>query len=125
VREGARTEGQGNRTLVARAPVVARRTITAPPEPARAATPTPLPAAAAVTTTAAPMPAQPAEPAPPPSTLGDETALMERALSALAAHDFDHARYWLIEHARRFPDGVLQSERARIRERLEREHSNK
>jgi hypothetical protein len=131
--DAARVEGQGNRALAARAPVEPRR---ARSSAATTAIVTPAAVTAAAASAAAPAgatsPAIESVAALPPeagqpavSRLGDEAELMERALSALAAHDFDHARYWLIEHARRFPDGLLQHERARIRERLEREYSNK
>jgi hypothetical protein len=102
---------------------VAAEVVAAPSAPAIESKPAvaaePLPAVAA-----APVADAPPSPAPP-STLGEETEIMERALTALAAGDHDHARYWLMEHARRFPDGLLQHERVRIRERLEREHRSK
>jgi hypothetical protein len=78
------------------------------------------------TSAATSLPASPATSSPVlPSTLGEETELIERALTALAAGQLDHARFWLTEHGRRFPDGLLQHERVRIRERLEREHRSK
>ncbi len=49
----------------------------------------------------------------PPSTLGEETAIMDRALSALGAGQRDRALQWLGEHARRFPNGKLARERER------------
>jgi TolA-binding protein len=55
-------------------------------------------------------------PNPPPlvraaSSLSQETPLIEQALVALQAGDKDGARYWLGEHARRFPSGLLAQER--------------
>jgi len=47
------------------------------------------------------------------STLGEETALVERALYALRLGDREGARRALVEHARRFPNGLLVRERER------------
>ena len=47
------------------------------------------------------------------STLGEENALIERALYALKQGDRDGARRALDEHARRFPNGLLARERDR------------
>jgi hypothetical protein len=52
------------------------------------------------------------------STLLEETRLIEQALAALGGGDRASARYWLGEHARRFPDGLLLPERRRALERL-------
>ena len=52
------------------------------------------------------------------STLLEETRLIEQALAALGGDDRASARYWLGEHARRFPDGLLLPERQRALERL-------
>ncbi len=51
------------------------------------------------------------------STLHEEADIMARALSALRSGDRASALHWLDEHARRFPDGQLQRERERARER--------
>jgi TolA-binding protein len=64
--------------------------------------------------------------APPPnvyastSTLAEETGLMERAIAALHDGDLERARYWLNEHERRFPNGLLARERFRALARVER-----
>lgn len=52
------------------------------------------------------------------SSLEVETALMERALSALRQGDAASARHWLAEHERRFPNGALVLERRRALEKL-------
>jgi hypothetical protein len=54
------------------------------------------------------------------STLREEADIMARALSALRTGDHATARRWLDEHARRFPNGQLQRERERARERAAR-----
>ena len=61
-------------------------------------------------------PAHPDQPSP--STLAEETRLMERAMAALGAGDRDDAGYWLAEHERRFPQGLLARERLRTLARL-------
>lgn len=57
-------------------------------------------------------------PAAEVASLEMETALIERALSALRQGDTASARYWLAEHERRFPNGALVLERRRALERL-------
>jgi hypothetical protein len=52
------------------------------------------------------------------TTLREETALLDRALSALTAQDFAGAELLLNEHERRFPNGLLAQERERSRRRL-------
>jgi hypothetical protein len=55
---------------------------------------------------------------PAASTLAEETHLMERAMAALGEGDRENAGYWLAEHDRRFPRGLLTRERVRTLERL-------
>jgi hypothetical protein len=55
----------------------------------------------------------------PPSTLGEETALIDAAFTALRARDFGAAAGFIAEHERRFPRGLLSRERERARRRLE------
>ena len=52
------------------------------------------------------------------STLREETELMERALVALKRGDRATARHWLMQHAQRFPNGVLVRERERALARV-------
>jgi hypothetical protein len=54
------------------------------------------------------------------SKLHEEADIMARALSALRSGDHATALRWLDEHARRFPNGQLQRERERARERVAR-----
>jgi hypothetical protein len=74
--------------------------------------------------TASPLPSIASfEEAPAPKRLDEgslraETALMERALSALQRDDVTTARATLAEHARRFPNGHLVRERERALERM-------
>jgi hypothetical protein len=44
---------------------------------------------------------------------------MERAIAALHDGDLERARYWLSEHERRFPNGLLARERFRALARAE------
>jgi len=63
----------------------------------------------------------PANDALPPrtaSTLAAETQLLDRAFAALAAGDRRTASALVAEHARLFPNGLLQQERERARARL-------
>jgi hypothetical protein len=53
-----------------------------------------------------------------PTTLREETALIDRALSALRASDAQRATTLLAEHERRFPNGLLSQERERARRKL-------
>ncbi len=100
---------------VAPPPRVAATTRPAPiPVAPLSAKPAPSPAVA----TSASVPALQAEPTP--STLAEETRLMERAMAALGEGDRANAGYWLAEHDRRFPHGLLARERLRTRERLQR-----
>jgi hypothetical protein len=46
------------------------------------------------------------------TTLAQETPLIERAMLAIQAGDSARARYWLAEHARLFPQGLLARERS-------------
>lgn len=55
------------------------------------------------------------------STLAEETGLMERAIAALHDGDLALARYWLSEHERRFPHGLLTRERLRALANVERQ----
>ena len=77
---------------------------------------------APVVAVASPLPAVASfEDAPKPldeGSLRAETALMERALSALQRDDVAGARSALAEHARRFPNGHLVRERERALERI-------
>jgi hypothetical protein len=61
-----------------------------------------------------------AVPAPPASTLAEEAGLMELAIGALQQGDPERARYWLDEHAARFPDGLLAPDRQRAFARVAR-----
>ena len=66
---------------------------------------------------------QAATPGPPPaaaalSTLGEETALMDAALSALRAQDLATAARYVRAHEQRFPNGLLRRERERARRTL-------
>lgn len=112
-----------------RAPVIEPPRIEpiAPPEP---------PAPAAVTAPApeppvlAPQPkkriiVRPSEPRPtpaptpaPPSSIAEEIALIKAAIAAQRENRPGEAREKLAEHARRFPEGQLVSERKRIEARL-------
>jgi hypothetical protein len=86
------------------------------------------PAAPAEGTTSAPNASsaptsQPATPGPTPataalSTLGEETALMDAALSALRAGELASAARYLQAHEQRFPNGLLRRERERARRTL-------
>lgn len=93
-----------------------------PPEPSRAAAantrpapsaPVPPPAAARAKT-----PAPDSDPAPAPpittSTLAAEAELLTKATRHLDARQISQAQAALAEHARRFPDGELRDERARL-----------
>jgi hypothetical protein len=62
--------------------------------------------------------AQPAARTAEPTTLREETALIDRALSALRAKDMQRATALLAEHERRFPNGLLSQERERARRKL-------
>jgi len=75
-----------------------------------AAPATPLPSIASFEDTAGPKPLD-------EGSLRAETALIERALSALKRDDVATARAALAEHARRFPNGHLVRERERALER--------
>jgi hypothetical protein len=55
---------------------------------------------------------------PPPDPFAEEVALIKAALAAQQAGRPDEARAKLDEHARRFPEGQLVSERKRIEARL-------
>lgn len=82
-------------------------------EPAKAPLPAatkPLPSVASFEEVAAPKPLD-------EGSLRAETALMERALSALKRDDVATARAALLEHARMFPNGHLVRERERALER--------
>lgn len=57
-------------------------------------------------------------PASPSSTLGEETRLLDRALSALGAGDQKRAAALLAEHESRYPQGLLVKERERAKARL-------
>jgi hypothetical protein len=52
------------------------------------------------------------------TTLREETALIDRALSALRASDTQRATALLAEHERRFPNGLLAQERERAQRKL-------
>jgi hypothetical protein len=64
--------------------------------------------------------AEPApEPALEPSSLADEAALLERALTAMREGDLGAARSTLAAHAARFPAGALARERRNAESRLQ------
>jgi hypothetical protein len=68
---------------------------------------------------AVPVPAPVPVPAlPPPASFAEEVALIKAALAAQREGRPDEAREKLAEHARRFPEGQLVSERKRIEARL-------
>jgi hypothetical protein len=56
------------------------------------------------------------------TTLAQETPLIERAMLAIQAGDSARARYWLAEHARLFPQGLLARERSLAAARISAEH---
>lgn len=133
-------------SVVAKAAPVARPAAALAPAPVRASQPEPEkptdparqpaltvrestrparePAKATVSAVASPLPSVASfEEAPAPKPLDEgslraETALMERALSALQRDDVTTARAALAEHARRFPNGHLVRERERALERM-------
>lgn len=61
----------------------------------------------------------PAEVESNPAGLREETLLIDRALSAIRARDLDAAERALADHERRFPEGRLYRERARVQRRLD------
>jgi len=76
---------------------------------------------------ASPVPARDgAAPASDAATLGEETRLIDAALSALRRSDRAAAAEFIRQHERRFPDGLLRRERERARaalnEHLENRH---
>lgn len=75
------------------------------------------PESAPVTVTSAPA-STTAQRATPPSIDPEEEALLNRASAALVRQRFDDARRTLDEHARRFPNGSLKTERERRRAQL-------
>lgn len=56
---------------------------------------------------------------PEPTTLREETAIIDRALSALRAKDTQRAAALLADHERRFPNGLLAQERERAQRKLQ------
>jgi hypothetical protein len=65
-------------------------------------------------------PPREAPPSPPPvaATLGEETRLIDAALSALRRGDRATAGEFIRQHEQRFPDGLLRRERERARAAL-------
>jgi TolA-binding protein len=97
------------------APIVAAREVTraAPREREKPAPAAPESASRPSVASFAPAPSTPVD----EGSLRQETALMERALSALRRGDVQGARQALAEHASRFPNGHLVRERERALER--------
>jgi hypothetical protein len=121
----SRTSAAVQAPQAARAPEVSEPLLVAP-QPLVAATTRPASIPAAPQPTRGPVVAAPAQghapqqAEPTPSTLAEETHLMERAMAALGEGDRINAGYWLAEHDRRFPHGLLAPERLRTLERLQR-----
>jgi hypothetical protein len=94
------------------APVSAPRAVKPPTVEVAPATREALPSQIAFAASPEPRPAQAG------STLGEETRLLDRALSALGAGDRKRAAELLAEHESRYPQGLLVKERERAKARL-------